>query len=357
MYFINLAFVMILGLLIFCTGTTSFKKKIYIVIAYTSIFLVAGLRDVSVGTDTSMYQGIFSRMPDMTFGTLFSSRMEIGYTLINKILSIFTGQPQAITLLSSAIIVFGFAIFVYRNSNNVTVSTFLFLTLFFFAASINTERQFIAVMLVCNSFYYLKNAQIKAFIILILLASQFHISSIIFLPILALRRVKPNTFNFILIGVTSIFLGAILMYSNYIIMDLLGQYQVYIGTRFFENKAVYGTMLIWICQLLLACTSVYFLAQNKYKLVKGEREELFYLSLFMVFSVVMGLISTKLFIFERMTYYFGVFMIILIPKVLKEFKKSGLLLNMFMFCLLTYYYYYMLNSGTEGIVPYKFFFG
>ncbi|KAA1185334.1 EpsG family protein [Paenibacillus sp. B2(2019)] len=355
-YFMNLAFVIILGLLFYMTGSNRVKERIFVIIAFTSIFFVSGFRNINVGTDTKQYQQIFSTVANIDITNLFKVyRSEHGYLLLNKILSRFTVDPQAITILTSAIIIYAFAVFVYYNSDNVYISTFLFLTTFYFCISLNASRQFISVALLCNSFYFFKKGKIKSFLAIILLSSMFHLSSILFILILPLKLIKPKPKNFIYITIISFSLCFLLMFSNNIILNLLSHYDVYQGTQFFAGKAVRGTYIIWISQLCLAIISIYFLAREKKLLEIIDRNELFYLSIFMVFSVVIGLIGTKIFIFSRMAYYFGVFMIIFIPKILIKLKGIGGVLYLPMFFLLTLYYYYMLNSGSEGVVPYSFF--
>lgn len=355
-YFINMAFILILGFFIFITGSGKRKKKLYVIVSFTSIFLISGLRGYTVGTDTVNYQQLFILVSNVDFSNIFVwSRTEPGYLLLTKILSIVTIEPQAITILNSAIIVFGIALFVFYNSDNVCISTFLFLATFYFCASLNISRQFIAVALICNSFYFFKRGKIKTFIAIVLLASLFHISSIVFIFAIFLKHIKPKAISFILITLISFAISLIVIQFNYILMSLLSHYEVYIGTSYFLEKSVRGAIIIWFCQLCLACFSIYFISKDSSKMEKAEKEELFYLSVFMVFSVTIGIIGTKIYIFNRISNYFGIFMIILIPKILNKFKNFSKLFYLLLIFLMTLYYYYMLNTGTEGVVPYKFF--
>ncbi|WP_042199051.1 EpsG family protein [Paenibacillus camerounensis] len=354
-YFINLGFIILLGILFQTKGNNKAKEKLYITIAYTSIFIVAAFRDITVGTDTKQYQIIYSTLAHINYSDIFDIyRSEYGYILLNKVLSFFTLEPQAITIVTSGLIVLLMAIFVYNNSQNVYVSTFLFLTTFYFCISMNASRQFISVVLICNSFYFLKRQKTKLFIFMILLASLFHLSSIVFLVVIILKFIKPNAKNFIIICTFSLVVTLILMFSNDAILNIFSYYDVYQNTRFFTGNSVRGTYLIWVAQLALAFISIFILNKNQKKYNDVTKFEMFYLSIFMVFSVSMGLIGTKLFILSRMTYYFGVFMIIFIPNILAKINKVGMLVYIPLYLVLTLYYFYMLKSGSEGVVPYNF---
>lgn len=105
------------------------------------------------------------------------------FSVFLYVLGMISSNPQLYVFTTSLIISIGMAIFIYRTSTNVVISTFLFLTLNLFFIALNTGRQWVSVVLALNAFFYLqKNIWSKLGWILFFIACGIHNATFSFLP-------------------------------------------------------------------------------------------------------------------------------------------------------------------------------
>lgn len=102
-------------------------------------------------------------------------------------------------LMYSLITVFYFVKSVMRCSINPHLSLIIFLCFGFYLDSFDRVRQMAAIAVVFYAFVELNSGNSRKSILYIILASFFHISSLICLPIVLLKKVKVN--RYILVGV------------------------------------------------------------------------------------------------------------------------------------------------------------
>ena len=158
------------------------------------LWFFMAMRDMSVGTDTKHYCYVFTQFGNIPFSEVFTAvtyateseswafDFEPGYRLVNKLLALFSTQPQIITVFNSTLIM----VLVYRlirhHSDNFLLSIWLYLTLGVFQTEMNVTRNAIAILMVYNSFGYIERRAPVKYVLCCLGASLFHVAALIFIP-------------------------------------------------------------------------------------------------------------------------------------------------------------------------------
>ena len=187
----NTIFILLFGKIIKSKLCKQKYKKMFLFVTFFQMFLIQGLRANDVGTDTSFYVSVFD--------------------------NIFHLDSQWLLLSVSAITMVCFAYFIYKNSDDMVLSTFIF-SCIIFPNSLNIMRQCLGLGIAINSLYFILNKKyVKSFII-IAFASLFHSTSILMLIPLILHIVK----NWKLTRNIILFLGIVFfLFGNQLMSVLL----------------------------------------------------------------------------------------------------------------------------------------
>ncbi len=190
----------------------------------------------TVGADTIQYVNIFKNInrPD-SIGVLYSNisvgeyyvKEENGYVLYNVLVKFFVSLPHAITFTNSLVIVTLLFITIKKQSPDMLLSIWLYITLGVFQTEMNMARNAIGILLCYIGFKYIKERKLAKYLIIVLLASSFHFTSILFLPLYWLSEIELSAKNisigFILIMAISVFSSFLKRFLLFIVPD------VYIG--------------------------------------------------------------------------------------------------------------------------------
>ncbi len=176
------------------------KKKIRL-FGYISILLpsiLAGLRGISVGTDTIAYgEGIFeiARNSDTLSSFLnnksaYISNSEILYKLLVYLISRFTGNLAWLLFFVELIIVYG----IYRSINDAGLRRYLPLGIYLYIMliypfSLNLMRQSISISILLLGFKYVRQGNFIKYFIFVLAASLFHVTAAVGLFIFPLYKI------------------------------------------------------------------------------------------------------------------------------------------------------------------------
>lgn len=368
--------------------------KLYLIIFFTILFFISAFRPYTVGTDTSHYVGFYNSYLDVGNSYLVDLDIEIGYKIL-IFLSSFFSNPRFLLILTSLIICVGYYLFINKNSNDVYFSSFLFVTLYFFCLSLNIQRQSLSMLFIAESIIRLNNNDYKFYSIFVLIASLFHITSLItliLLPIHILLKCKKINSNLdsILIAIFSFSMFFIDLLMQ-LIITIFPKYSYYLNHSFFSEKMITNEFIYYILLfllLILSLTKILINLNNKFKISKkivnlldisiiiilfsclifcisnnriigllcfiviilhnylSNNKNLIYystvLSLFVVFM------QAKMAIFDRFIWFFFIMLIIEIPNLCKKSKKIKAL---FYLASLLYFLRLLLINSCE-VVPY-----
>lgn len=382
-YFISTTAIFLYGVLT-NANTTQRKRKRFILVSFGILILIAALRAPTVGIDLNLhylrnYKNIvfydWGSVPE--FGVM--TGYEIGYCYFIKLLSVINPAPQFYIIICSIIIYTAFGYFIYKESDDVIMSTMLMIFTCTYYMCMNIIRQSLAVSIILVGYTLLdhSNRTTKDYIkftLWIALASTFHDSAILCLSMILFDRLK-FTRKQILLGMVVV-AGLYMLYDRAysLLVGLMGfgdnNYERYI-TSLTEGAGSINTQSIINMLLTLSCflLGFYILVWNRktiktFRTVEDNRYSLTINESFMLFMVLIAtacrLLIFRMNIINRFTYYFIPFLFILYPHAINSaaLKNNRRILRLLVYAAFGLYFVWMTIEKAEsfyGSVPYHFF--
>ena len=258
----------------------------------------------------------------------------------------------------------GYGRFIFKYSKIVWLSVFLFFTNGFFTFALSGIRQSIAIIILLVSYDYLRVNKFVKFLFIVVLASLFHSSAILFLFAYPICNLKWNSSSLFLI----IFIGG-LFYAGFDILlsyvfEIFTTYQYYDGSMYFGDTRLASIMNLSIgCCILLCCHALIFFTKNRKYYITDKNticvddEKMLFLVLI---AVIILFISLKLNLFDRVALYFNVFSIVVLPNCIRKIKKSGVRLFFCLAIVILFFTYaltiQLLRPEWNKIYPYTLYF-
>jgi transmembrane protein EpsG len=198
-YFILLALIMLLLYTpVKNTGAKSSDLGIYISVTLLTLF--AGFRNRSVGTDTNNYIGFFENRSAYNFS---NTSIERGFLVLEEIARFVSTNYSIFLTLIALVCVVSYTYLIKKESLNISISFFLYLTLGSYLFFFNGARQGIAASILAIAFVFLLKRKLFWFVFWVLVASLFHRTVLIMLPFYYILILKYSTFRMFLFSVTS----------------------------------------------------------------------------------------------------------------------------------------------------------
>lgn len=331
------------------------RNKSYVIFIGIFLFFEAALRNYTVGADTGTYLVRYVRFANTDWKDIFqladSMMFEHGFAVFNKLLTYINDNPRFLLVITAFIIVFSYSYKIYKNSTMPWLSYFIFITLGFYGLSLSAIRQYIAVAIILFSYDAIIKNELIEFIVLVLLATTIHTSSIIVLPMFWLSKIKYSKINMSVFLI--MFLSSVSLFFRYakqitnFILPYIRNYRRYFNS--FEgnigNGAV-GETLIYLAFLVLILI----------ELNNSEDEARNMYIAFAITSVIFALFSFVLGISARILPYFSSMFIISIPKAITSEVKPRIriqYLTVICVVLLIYYFAIICRANTSRLIPYE----
>jgi len=334
-------------------------KHIYLgVITFQFIFFY-GLRHVSVGTDTYTYLRIFNNIVN----GVGNDEIEVGYSILLKIISIFTNNFTIVLIIHGALIYIGLSVFLKRYSSNYFLAFLFWILLGFFPASMNLMRQYIAMTITLFTFHYAYNKQFGKYIISCLLAISIHSTAIVTLPLYFIVNFNLKRKHFAFISVIYMFF---LVFRNSIANFLTLFYYGSSSEVFesYETTSGIGGLTIFIIGLVILG---YFLLKPFESTTQKFYKVIFNILIIAAFIQTM---SSYSYLFTRLGMYYFMFATIYIPVLFSKGKslfknpKVSWLLKKVILIFIVVLYTFSVVRGTEesydttqyhSTIPYHFY--
>ncbi len=335
--------------LVFCFYHNIFLEKYVTCLCGVYLFLIAGLRDVSVGIDTmTYYNAFYYQMPKSTediiaqYGILTSLFWHIAYMI-----RALTDEYQILLFCSSAFSIGIISKYIQKYSPDKMLSFLFFSTCGFFAIGLHLVRQYIAIAIAVYSFNFIRERRFFFFLICILIGVLIHPSIALFFPayFIAYKRITlKNSLIYIFCIILSFFIGEF-MIDTFSMFLFNGRYNEILNL----DKTGQNMFFVYIVILLVGFSRL------KVILKQDIKNTIYYNFLWM--TLVIQSMSFVFSIASRVAYMYSIFLIVFIPKIICSYKnplmRYGATALMIFGCLTAYFYkFYNLNE----IYPYKFFF-
>ena len=293
-------------------------RKPVFVISLFLLWILASFRTEIVGNDTGEYIRIFKESGNMLADG--STRFEFGYVYFNYLVSQITTQPRFFFIVTNIFIFFTYGHFMWKYSQRPKLTLVLFF-LIVFGSIVNILRQIIAICILLYSIEaLLENKKIR-FVFLVLLATFFHTTAILFFVVFPLyiyhvRVNKRVMFLFAIISVSSYIVFASLLS---IAFSYFPMYEYYSLGKYFEGG-------MRMASVVKVCFSVFvislgYIAYAKYATpqwkcsIEGRRYNL--LLLLELVAVVINVMSLKVNLIDRLSLYFTALSFVLISNAIQ----------------------------------------
>lgn len=321
------------------------RSKIFMVISVILITFVMGLRNMASGMDTKVYSAAFEaaaqyaslweyldRADVFANGFLMS---EAGFSVFVWLLSRVFSYHRYFLLAVSLLVSFCVGRFAWKNSQDSLTSLMVFLCLGMFQFCMSAIRQSIAMAICLLAYEHVKNRKPVRFALTVLLAMLFHKSAIVFFVVYFVYYLKFN-WRYIVVAVGGLALFVAFadeiatLYNDMMLED-------YDATDSFESG---GFFVILIYALCIVAALVF----NRKMREDKQQAMPFYLSLVGLSVYVLRFFSAQ--IFERVSYYFVFFLMILLPSTLLQLKPRDRRLISILFVIFAIALYaYRISKG------------
>lgn len=303
---------------IFITHSNKRNSKLFFYFIIFILILHDGLR-WEVGTDWAAYYDFYNSCLDNS-----EADFEIGYVWVNKLVYLLTGGSYTIFLiLLSFFVYFSFQ----RLFNKYSFYPILSLLILYSAILpyLGMNRQIIAISICLFSVKYILDRKFWPWLLLILMASLFHVSAIVFLISFFLNRelsVRQVSVIFIITLIVS--LSGIV---NLLPLDFFNNFGSHISSRgesyMNMDQSYVSSRLNTILGILRRGIWLVFLLIVRSKFSNYKFYNLFFNLIFAGFIFYTLFSGTVLqFVVGRGLLYFSLFETVMIPFVVKGFNNS-----------------------------------
>ena len=330
---------------------TQRKNILFLTVFSIPLIILSGLRYPRIGTDTAIYLFFFEE----TFNG-GSAIYEPGFNLLLKIISLITHNGQIMLIMVNIIIFTLLFRFILKYSNCIWLSVFLFIGMEIFDQSMNLIRQILALSIIVNSIDYLLKRQYYKFSLIVLLASTFHFSALVFFVAPIIDKIRLTTLKIFTFYICIILISVLSSIIITLILTKLGIYGAYLNNDNFG--VVDQPKIACILHLLINILLFSFCYLFGWKKTESKTNRLM-TKLLMVGGVFWAM-SLNFSTAGRAALYFDIYSIVLIPNILfsLKIKRNKWIISTAILILFTFKYFIIAYLRPEwfAIYPYKFYF-
>lgn len=325
------------------------KTEMAMVIFWIMLFLVLALRHEMIGTDLPNYKNMFEYISRSDWKKALGRSEEIGWSALNKVISILGGSFRTVLIVSAAISTLFTAIAYVKYSKDAVLSIVLYMNLSCFVMVFSGLRQSVAISLGFLAFELVRKKKWFAFLIVVAIAMTFHISAFMILfmyPVYHFRMKRAYLVFIIPLFVLSLLLNRQIFAF---LGEILSSFTDY-DTTIVETGA-YAMLLVFI---VLAVIS--FIITDESEIdddTIGMRNML-------MLAVVLQTFASLHALAMRMNYYYIIFIPLAMSRVVGECSKKwtqGVML--LRYALVIFFAIYFFTTAPEdnalNTFPYKFY--
>lgn len=331
-----------------------------------AMFLVFALRKETVGIDMSGYKQMYELVGNLSWSDFNFVYFEKGYILLTKVFAKLGCSFQLFLIVIYAFISLSLYYFIKRYSKDVMLSLLIYICYQFFIFNLSGLRQAIATAICLVAFSFLEDRKIRSTIVcilLILLAFFVHRSAAIFILVPFAVRIKITPVK--LGGYLCACIAALVLRSNVsaFLNSNFSSYEtaseISIGGNFILILGVAIFSYFTICHT--SYTKRYISVENDSTCsMEANKKHLFdidYSSTILMFIAVLLYLLLTGSTMLRAVMYVSIFIIILLPNIIKRYTNKGghLIKYVIIILMLAIFYFKELSINQFNILPYYFF--
>jgi len=324
-------------------NTDAKQRKQYFAIIGVLLLLFMGLRSKYLGSvDTQHYWNWMERalLSDSWNVYYRPDGIEMGFQLFVFCLSRILPHPQWLLVITALFYIVSVFYFVAHNSKDIALSITIYITLGLMSFHLQGMRQSIAMCICLYAYEQAKRGNIVRFLLLVLLATTFHQTAIIFIPVYILCRMDFSYKKMPLLCAAAV----IVLTSANKIVNIAN---AYFDMSYADPKDGGGVVSVLIYVIILITTLLY---DTELKTGNAQTPLLFILFCGFV-SFLMRYFGTNL--ADRISFYFVFSQLVLLPNaanmvVPKQRRLMRGIIAVLSIALMVYRL-----TGTE-FIPYRF---
>ncbi|MBW4711860.1 EpsG family protein [Prevotella histicola] len=265
-------------------GRNQHSSFLFLFLLGLSLFV--GFSDMFGGYDRYIYGEIFDNIADITtikgdysdslLYNFYSS--EIGYTLLNVLISFFTENRYIFILIVTLIIYTLLFVSIKKYTVNYPLATILFLGLWFFF-TFTYLRQVLGATIVWLGIRYVIERKFWKFMVVVLIGFSMHNSAIIFFPLYFIPQRKFSPKLIVGIMLSLLVLGLSSIPNSF--------FEVYESSSIVERHAEYNASGgLRVAYILEAFFFLYLILKN-YKNIPNDKQHVVLLNMALVFCGIL----------------------------------------------------------------------
>ena len=303
-----------------------------------------------VGTDTPVYYSKFNSLNGKSLSDIFFTEgfKEAGNSLFIYIGNLVDSFNVYLFLYSFFTLLFiGLALKSLIREDLMGISFFLYLCIFY-PASLNTMRQSLAVAIVFFSYKFILSKSFFQFFLWVIIAMQFHISSIVVLPVYWLINKEKKVNWSVFLTIFIIIIVAIMNFQQiFYWISLIFNNERYISyadyTESMNSRLFFLNLVIFIFLIVV------------YRITETKDNNTNYYFILLLVGLTMGITGFISPFIKRISIFFDIVQILLIPKIaiLASSKNNKYLMLFFVYLFgVPYFIVFYVWLGFSDIVPY-----
>ena len=313
------------------------------------LFFMVAFRHETIGNDTLVYKYIFQFIKKNNWVTALNRSPEIGYSFVNKLISLFTDDFRWLLILSAFFSIYFVARAYIKYSNDAILTIALFINISNFVMLFSGIRQAISISLGMLAFEFTRHKKFLPFIFVTLITMSIHISSFMILFMYPLYHInlkrKHLIFVIPILSIIWIFNQRIFTFLSAVLLQF---------TDYDTN--IRGTGSITMLLLFVIFTVFSYLIPDESKIDADTRGMRNYLLLALALQMFAPLHPLAM----RMNYYYIIFIPLLIPKIINcrsnRFSQVAVVARYFIVAFFLVYFF--ITAPTDNVLhtfPYRFF--
>ncbi len=306
------------------------------------------LRHESVGNDTRNYIYFFNKFSQLSWGDVGRYNLEAGYSYFNKIVSVFTKNPQVFFAITAVLIIAMIYPTYKRLCVDASLTVVLFCTMSTFVMMFSGIRQMIAVGLGFIAYEFTRKKKLLPFVFTVILATAFHASGFIIAFMYPLYRLKITKK---LLFAAAPVLAFVFVFNRQIFSVLtviLKRFSRFDGQV--TSTGAYTMLLVFAVFVAFA-----FIIPDESKI----DEETIGLRNFLLLSLVVQMFAPVHTLAMRINYYYIIFIPLLLPKIVQyrsaRYRQVAVLGRHIMVAFFLIYFFISARNGGLHVFPYHFF--
>lgn len=332
------------------------KRKRYILLVVIILILQSGLRNWAVGSDTYQYYLRFEAISHESWESIISRIVnwqgkEPFYGLFQKIFQYFTNSYQLYLCLVAVIFMSSLGNFIRKNTTHIShaiLAFVIYMGYYYGFFSITGIRQTLATAFILWSFEYIKQRKLIPFTFFVLIASLFHITALVFLPLYLIAEMKRTKLIF---GIALIGFPLVMLYKNELAIFFVFTFGM--EERFGVYAEQYyrgGSFILTSFHILLAVVALFIMkktfsiAPEIYRMYNTFALALFFLPLQWVNPSA-----------GRISQYFALIMMVWIPLLIDATCIGSKKRRIFLYSIATVSFVIITSFSILSWDEYKFF--